>query len=131
MYYALTRSIRVTVVPEYLAQQSDPAHMHFVWAYHISIENTGLETVQLLNRYWRIIDGHGQQQEVRGAGVVGEQPVLAPGEAFRYTSGVPLHTSSGIMQGSYEFIIPQTGEKFDVEIPAFSLDSPAQTPVMN
>lgn len=125
MYTHTTRDIRITVEPYYLDDQSSPSDDHYVWAYHVKIENIGHETVQLLNRHWRITDAMGRMQEVRGAGVVGEQPVLDPGESFEYTSGTPLATPSGIMVGTYEM---QTdgGERFDVEIPAFSLDSPHQ-----
>lgn len=123
MYAATTRSITVSVEPVYLDDQSEPAQGHFVWAYHIKIENRGRDTVQLVNRYWRITDANGRTQEVRGAGVVGERPVLEPGESFEYTSGAPLPTPSGFMVGCYEM---QTagGERFEVDIPAFSLDSP-------
>ena len=102
MYSQTTRSIKVTVKPFYLEDQSSPADNHFVWAYHVRIENRGRETVQLRRRHWKITDNRGQMQEVRGPGVVGEQPVLAPGESFEYTSGTPLPTPSGIMVGSYE-----------------------------
>ena len=95
-------AITVTVKPIYLDDQSAPDESHFVWAYHIRIENNGGETVQLRNRYWRITDSLGRVQEVRGAGVVGEQPVLKPGESFEYTSGTPLPTPSGIMTGTYQ-----------------------------
>jgi ApaG protein len=123
MYSETTKSITVTVRPMYLEEQSEPDENHFVWAYHIRIENDGVETVQLLNRYWRITDARGRVQEVRGAGVVGEQPVLEPGESFEYTSGTPLATPSGFMGGSYEMEAP-TGERFDVTVPTFSLDCP-------
>ena len=89
MYSQTTRSIKVTVKPFYLEDQSSPADNHFVWAYHVRIENRGRETVQLRRRHWKITDNRGQMQEVRGPGVVGEQPVLAPGESFEYTSGTP------------------------------------------
>ncbi len=89
MYSKTTRSIRITVNPMYLEDQSAPAENHFVWAYHVRIENEGAERVQLRTRYWRITDSFGRVQEVRGPGVVGEQPVLEPGEAFEYTSGTP------------------------------------------
>ncbi len=125
MYSSVTRAIRVTVDPIYLNEQSSPEDSHFVWAYQVKIENDGAETVQLINRHWRITDSLGRLQEVRGEGVVGEQPVLRPGEAFEYTSGTPLATPSGIMVGSYE-MVTMAGERFDVEIPAFSLDSPHQ-----
>ena len=125
MYTATTRAIQVTVGPQYLPDQSDPAKSQFVWAYHVRIENKGEIAVQLRNRYWRITDALGRVQEVRGAGVVGEQPLLKPGQSFEYTSGTPLPTPSGIMTGSYE-MESSSGEKFNVTIPAFSLDSPHQ-----
>jgi len=130
MYQALTQNIRVTVEPFYLEDQSTPADAHFVWAYQVRIENVGSETVQLKNRHWRITDALGRVQEVRGAGVVGEQPVLRPGDSFEYTSGTPLQTPSGIMAGSYE-MERSGGEFFEVEIPAFSLDSPHQQVRLN
>ncbi|HYF06726.1 MAG TPA: Co2+/Mg2+ efflux protein ApaG [Acetobacteraceae bacterium] len=123
-FTATTRSIRVTVRAYYLADQSAPERAHFVWAYRVSIENQGRETVQLLKRTWRITDGQGRTQQVHGAGVVGEQPVLEPGESFEYTSGTPLPTPSGFMTGLYHMVVTATGESFDVVIPAFSLDSP-------
>ena len=125
-----TRAIRVTVKPVFLEDQSSPAENHFVWAYHVRIENQGRETVQLRRRHWKITDGRGQLQEVRGPGVVGEQPVLGPGESFEYTSGTPLATPSGIMVGSYE-METRGGESFSVRIPAFSLDSPHQAVRLN
>jgi len=124
-YRETTRSIEVSVEPFFLDDQSSPDESHYVWAYHVSIRNLGGETVQLLNRYWQITDGLGRVQEVRGPGVVGEQPVLKPGESFEYTSGCPLSTPSGIMVGSYEMATP-AGERFDIRVPAFSLDSPHQ-----
>ena len=130
MYSEITRDIRITVRPFYLEDQSSPEEMHFVWAYHVRIENQGADTVQLRNRYWRITDSLGRVQEVRGAGVVGEQPVLKPGEAFEYTSGTPLTTPSGIMVGTYQ-MESEKGELFDVKIPAFSLDSPHQAVRLN
>ncbi|HUN49009.1 MAG TPA: Co2+/Mg2+ efflux protein ApaG [Stellaceae bacterium] len=125
MYSATTRSIKVTVKPFYLEDQSSPAENHYVWAYHVRIENKGGETVQLRRRHWRITDALGRMQEVKGSGVVGEQPILAPGGSFEYTSGTPLPTPSGIMVGSYE-METKAGESFDVAVPAFSLDSPHQ-----
>ena len=118
-----TRDIQVSVKPYYLDDQSAPEEDHYVWAYRVTIENRGQEKVQLLNRYWCITDGRGSVREVRGAGVVGEQPVLEPGESFEYTSGAPLTTPSGIMVGSYE-MRDGAGQTFEVAIPAFSLDSP-------
>ena len=125
LYSATTRSIKVTVKPFYLEDQSSPTENHYVWAYHVRIENRGGETVQLRRRHWRITDALGRMQEVKGAGVVGEQPILGPGEMFEYTSGTPLPTPSGIMVGSYE-METKAGESFDVAVPAFSLDSPHQ-----
>jgi ApaG protein len=130
MYSQSTRSIRVTVEPIYLDDQSSPEEQRYVWAYHVRIENHGPETVQLRTRYWRITDALGRIQEVRGAGVVGEQPVLKPGEAFEYTSGTPLPTPSGFMVGTYQ-MENEAGERFDVAVPAFSLDCPHQPMKMN
>ena len=123
MYSATTGTIRVTVDPVFLEEQSDPVKDRWVWAYHVRIENHGGQTLQLLDRHWLITDANGMTEEVRGDGVVGEQPMLAPGEAFEYTSGAPLQTPSGIMRGSYGMVTPG-GDRVDVEIPAFSLDSP-------
>jgi ApaG protein len=130
LYQETTRSITVTVKPVFLEEQSRPGDSHFVWAYHVRIENKGPETVQLRRRHWRITDALGRLHEVRGPGVVGEQPVLKPGEAFEYTSGTPLATPSGIMVGSYEM---ETGDggTFSVAVPAFSLDSPHQSVRLN
>jgi ApaG protein len=131
MYRETTHEITITVNPYYLEDQSSPDQSHFVWAYHVRIENNGRRTVQLRNRYWRITDSRGRVQEVRGAGVVGEQPVLRPGDSFEYTSGTPLPTPSGIMGGSYQMEASETGERFDVTIPSFSLDSPHQPIKLN
>ena len=130
MYSATTKSIRITVKPLFLDEQSSPGENHFVWAYHVVIENMGVESVQLLTRYWKITDSLGRSQEVRGAGVVGEQPVLEPGGRYEYTSGTPLPTPSGIMVGSYE-MEAASGDRFSVAVPAFSLDSPHQATRLN
>ncbi len=130
MYAETTRGIRVQVRPIYLDEQSEPDDGYFVWAYCVTIENQGAETVQLINRYWHITDGNGRVQEVRGPGVVGEQPVLAPGESFEYTSGTPLSSPSGIMVGSYEMETTD-GRRFEVSIPAFSLDTPDRRASLN
>lgn len=122
-YEAVTRGVKVRVRPEYLPDQSEPDERRWVWAYHIEVENGGAATVQLLARRWLITDALGRTEEVKGLGVVGEQPVLQPGERFRYTSGCPLQTSSGVMRGSYRMVAQGDGQ-FDVEIPAFSLDLP-------
>ena len=129
-YSATTRQISVSVDPTYLDDQSAPEQSHFVWAYRIVIENRGAETVQLRSRHWRITNARGERHEVRGPGVVGEQPRLEPGDAFEYTSYVPLTTPSGIMTGSYQ-MENRDGESFDVAIPAFSLDSPHQPVKLN
>ena len=130
MYRAVTEDIEVTVLPTYLAEHSQPDESHYVWAYEIEIRNHGRDTVRLRSRYWRITDAEGHVEEVRGPGVVGEQPTLVPGGAFRYTSGCPLRTVSGIMVGQYE-MERGSGERFVVEIPAFSLDMPGSRPTMN
>lgn len=127
MYTSTTRGIRISVMPTFLEEQSAPEKGRFVWAYTVSIENTGPEVVQLLTRHWRIADATGRQIEVKGEGVVGQQPVLGPGERFEYTSGTPLETGSGFMTGSYGMVTAE-GEAFDVAIPAFSLDSPHTAP---
>ena len=130
MYEKMTRDIQVSVRPFYLEDQSAPDEDHFVWAYKVNIANKGDETVQLLARHWRITDKHGRLQEVNGPGVVGEQPVLKPGDTFEYTSGCPLGTPSGIMVGTYD-MTTSDGERFSIDIPAFSLDSPYDTAAMN
>lgn len=121
MYRSVTRNIEVTVTPRFLSERSSPDSGYFFWAYTINLTNLGAETVQLKTRHWRITDAHGRLQEVKGAGVVGEEPVLRPGETFEYTSGVPLPTPSGFMVGSYG-MVTVAGEPFDIAIPAFSLD---------
>jgi ApaG protein len=123
MYERITRGIRVAVTPAFLDDQSDPDEDQFLWSYTVTIENTGNETVQLMSRLWHITDGFGITQEVRGPGVVGAQPVLAPGETFQYTSGCPLSTASGYMMGRYE-MRAASGEAFEAEIPPFILESP-------
>ena len=122
-YAQTTKQITVTVNPIFLGDESDPDVGMFFWSYHVVIQNNGVETVQLLSRYWRITDALGTLQEVRGDGVVGEQPVLKPGQSFEYTSGTPLSTSSGIMSGNYQ-MVSSGGKSFDINIPTFSLDSP-------
>ena len=124
MYSATTRAISVTVTPQHLPDQTDPAKSQYVWAYQVRIENKGDVIVQLLSRHWKITDGLGRRQEVKGPGVVGETPRLRPGEAFEYRSGTSLSTSSGFMGGTYQ-MVSETGENFDIEIPTFSLDTPA------
>jgi ApaG protein len=126
MYRAVTRRIEVTVEPNFLPERSSVERSRYFWSYTIVITNSSDETVQLRNRRWIITDATGRQQEVRGEGVIGEQPVIAPGEHFEYTSGVPLSTASGFMTGSYE-MVSETGERFEIAVPTFSLDSPSPT----
>ena len=123
MYKATTRAIQVTVEPSFVDEESSPAESRYFWAYKIEIANLGQEVVRLRSRHWQITDGNGRVEEVRGAGVVGKQPVLKPGETFAYTSGCPLTTPSGIMVGSYQ-MQNERGETFSIDIPAFSLDVP-------
>ena len=130
MYKAVTRGISVMVTPRYMPEESSPDEGRYFFAYTVEIINTGLQRVQLKSRYWKIVDGHGQMQEVRGAGVVGEQPVLGPGESYSYTSGCPLATPSGTMQGNY-VMETADGETFEAEIPAFSLDIPQAKRVLH
>jgi ApaG protein len=130
MYQAVTRSIRVSVTPHFMQDRSDPDDDKYFWAYAIDIVNEGQEAVQLQSRYWHITDEQGRVEEVRGKGVVGETPVIEPGATFSYTSGCPLSTPSGIMVGQF-FMISATGEKFAVDVPAFSLDSPGQRRTVN
>src|ERR1700738_516284 len=123
MYRTVSRAIEVKVTPRFLPDRSSPENGYYFWAYTIPLTSLGGETVQLKTRHWRITDALGRLQEVRGAGVVGEQPVLGPGESFEYTSGVPLQTPSGFREGTYG-MVTEAGDGFDIEIPAFSLDSP-------
>jgi ApaG protein len=123
VYERTTQNIRVAVKPSYLDDQSDPSENRYVWSYAVTIENLGTETVQLISRYWHITDARGHVQEVRGPGVVGEQPVLEPGQAFEYSSGCPLPTPSGAMVGRYQ-LRSVSGENFEAHIPMFLLESP-------
>jgi ApaG protein len=130
MYHATTRNLRVEVSPKFVEEQSQPSDGRYFWAYAVQIQNLGSETVQLISRYWHITDETGHVDEVRGPGVVGATPVLKPGQSFRYTSGCPLTTPSGIMRGSYQ-MTTDAGEEFSIEIPAFSLDMPNAKRRMN
>ena len=129
-YTAITRGIAVSVEPSYLEARSSPGSSQYFWAYRVIIENQGRETVQLLNRHWMITNARGELTEVKGPGVVGEQPVLKPGESYEYTSGAPLYTPSGMMGGAYQ-MESDSGECFDIEIPTFSLDLPDQGAYLN
>ena len=130
MYRLVTRNISITAKPSYMPEQSNAEQNRYFWAYTIEIVNGGEDTVTLLSRHWIITDGDGKTQEVRGEGVVGEQPTLAPGASFTYTSGCPLSTPQGIMEGSYIFKT-EAGELFPVAIPAFSLDLPEMRRVLH
>ncbi len=130
MYSAKTNGVHVDVEPIYLEDESDPDDSQYFWAYSIDIRNDRDETVQLLSRHWVITDGTGMREDVRGLGVVGEQPMIEPGHSFSYTSGCPLTTPSGIMAGTYQ-MASADGQMFTVNIPAFSLDVPNQSRVIN
>ncbi len=123
MFEETTRSIRVAVTPTFLGDQSDPNESRYLWAYHITIENRGRESVQLLTRHWHITDARGRVREVEGPGVIGQQPVILPGRKHEYSSGVPLDTPSGFMTGTYR-MKGAGGDEFDIKIPLFSLESP-------
>ena len=129
-YMANTRGIEVSVEPTYVETSSSADSSEYFWAYRVVIENQGLETVRRLSRHWMITNARGELTEVKGPGVVGERPVLKPGERFEYTSGAPLNTSSGMMGGAYQ-METEGGERFDIEIPTFSLDRPNQNLILN
>ena len=131
MYRAVTRQIEVTVEPNFLPDRSSAEKREYFWSYNIVITNSGEETVQLRTRHWIITDASGRIRDIRGEGVIGEQPVLAPGERYSYTSLVPLPTASGFMTGSYQMVVTESGEPFEIDIPTFSLDSPDHKRVLN
>ena len=120
----------MSVDPTYLETRSSPDSSQYFWAYRVIIENRGQETVHLLSRHWMITNARGELTEVKGPGVVGEQPILKPGQRFEYRSGVPLNTPSGMMGGAYQ-MESESGERFDIEIPTFSLDRPNQDLFLN
>ncbi|MDV3256801.1 MAG: Co2+/Mg2+ efflux protein ApaG [Sphingomonas sp.] len=120
---AVTGDLTVRVAVSYLAEQSAPQQGRWFWSYHIRIENGGERAVQLMERYWKIVDQHGNVHEVRGQGVVGEMPVIAPGDSYDYVSGCPLDTAAGSMRGHYVFV-DEEGEQLRAEIPQFALLSP-------
>lgn len=126
MYQEQTRDILIRVRPAFLDEDSEPEESRFVWRYTVEIENKGTESVQLMAREWRITDAFNKTEIVRGPGVVGEQPVIEPGEVYAYTSGAPLTTPSGFMRGAYA-MRAASGERFHAEIPGFALDSPFNT----
>lgn len=121
---AQTRDLVVRVAVSFLPEQSEPSRGHYFWAYHIRIENLGSQPVQLMTRHWTITDGRGARHEVRGEGVVGEQPVIEPGQSYDYVSGCPLHTPTGAMEGTYHMVAGD-GSSFDARIPRFPLTAPA------
>lgn len=123
IYEKTTRDVSIEVKPVFREDQSFPEKNLYIWAYQVKIKNNGLQTIRLMSRYWRITDGNGVTQEVAGEGVVGDQPLLHPGESYEYTSGAPLPTPTGFMVGNYIMEGPD-GQHFSVDIPAFSLDSP-------
>jgi ApaG protein len=130
MYSSITHDIQITVLPEFIPERSDADQATFFWAYTVEIANQGEKTVQLTARHWKITDANGRLEEVQGPGVVGEQPILKPGETFRYTSGSNLSTPSGIMTGAYQ-MVDENGVAFEAQIPVFSLDSPFVRRVLN
>ena len=130
MYSNVSNSIMVMAQPIYLEEESLPLQNKFFWAYQITIKNKSEDVVVLRRRHWFITDANGTMQEVEGRGVVGQEPSLKPGESFTYTSGALLSTPSGIMMGNYQ-MEAASGEKFEVGIPAFSLDSPHEKHTIN
>jgi ApaG protein len=130
MFTKTTNNIKITAIPHFLAEQSEPEEDRYVWAYTIHMENYGEEMVKLISRHWKITDAKGITQEVRGPGVVGKHPSLKPGESFHYTSGTALGAPSGMMLGSYE-MVNEKGYIFQVDVPAFSLDSPYHASKLN
>lgn len=131
IYSEITQYIRITVRPNFLQELSHPEDSKFIWSYSIILENMGTKTIQLINRYWQIIDKFGYIQNVEGPGVVGQQPIIKPGESFEYSSHAELTTSSGIMFGSYDLIYSHNDEQFSAKIPVFSLDMPNEVKVLH
>lgn len=129
-YQKTTRAISITATPRFLPDESKPEQHRYFWAYTIDIVNEGELAIQLLAREWHITDGYGRLQEVRGPGVVGEQPIIQPHDRYSYTSGCPLVTPHGIMSGHYD-MVDENGEKFVADIPAFPLHSPHVKQVLN
>tara|TARA_B110000003_G_scaffold156514_1_gene156990 strand:+ start:507 stop:938 length:432 start_codon:yes stop_codon:yes gene_type:complete len=129
-YTEVTKNIRVSVKTNFLSDQSDTENSLWVWSYHILIENNGNDKVQLIDRYWKITDATGIIKEVKGSGVIGEQPTIKPGEFFEYTSGTPLNKSSGFMSGNYR-MINENNESFFIDVPVFSLDIPSVKKILN
>ncbi len=130
MYEQETAGMVVRVEPQFLPEESRPEDSRFVWAYTIEIENRRPDAVQLMSRYWRITDENGATQEVRGDGVIGQQPVIEPGKSFRYSSAAPLAAPSGVMMGAYS-MQRGNGEAFDISVPLFALESPNNSRLVN
>jgi len=130
VYRFITNDVEVTVRPEYVDSQIGLVGDVYVWAYHVKIENRSNDTIQLISRYWKIVDSKGGLQEVNGEGAVGEKPILIPNSSFSYTSGVHLRYNSGIMSGYYT-MKKSTGEFFQIKIPSFSLDVPDLKDIVN
>jgi ApaG protein len=130
VYTQTTRDIEISVLPEFSPDRSDERHAQYFWLYTVEIANGGSSPVQVTHRHWRITDANGRLQEVKGEGIVGKQPVLQPGDVFRYTSGCPLSTPSGIMAGTYRIVV-EGGDTFEAEVPTFSLDQPSPQRVLN
>lgn len=130
MYEQETAGMIVRVDPHFLLEESRPEDGRFVWAYTIEIENRRPDAVQLMSRFWRITDENGATQEVRGEGVIGQQPVIAPGGTFKYSSAAPLAAPSGMMMGAYS-MQRTNGEGFDIAVPLFALDSPFNEKLAN
>jgi ApaG protein len=131
MYEQETAGVIVRVEPQFLPEESEPDEGRYVWAYTIEIENRSPDSLQLISRFWKITDENGLTQEVRGPGVIGQQPVIEPGESFRYTSAAPLAAPSGVMLGAYSMQRVDNGEAFDIAVPAFALESPHQSRMLN
>ena len=124
-------SIKVTATPTYQGESIEAEKVYHVWSYDISVENNGDVPIKIIGRHWRIIDGSGIIHEISSKGVVGQKPIIKPGEVFEYTSYANLQTSSGVMIGKYEALETLTKHKFDIEIPAFSLDNPEEELLLN
>jgi ApaG protein len=131
MYEQETAGMIVRVAPHFMADESEPEEGRFVWSYTIEIENRSADPVKLLSRFWRITDENGLTQEVRGDGVIGQQPIIPPGESFKYSSAAPLAAPSGVMLGAYSMRRLGSGEEFDITVPAFVLDSPHHNRLAN
>lgn len=131
MYEQETAGMIVRVEPSFMPEESKPEDGRYVWAYTIEIENRTPDPVKLLSRHWRITDENGLTQDVRGEGVIGQQPVIGPGQSFRYTSAAPLAAPSGVMMGEYSMQRVDNGHSFEIKVPLFALDSPHNSKMAN